>query len=286
MRIYNHAQYVMALMLLQSNQMPIGSDIIETSIRGNNIIKHFFVSDRQYDEDTLVFEFTIKNIIRKLDCDDIKYILGTGNFDNSFTKAYNIFKNIHSKGKLDKLNRLVEYYFRYKMIDRDFKYIKTSNKMDVSIYNSLRELFLDSNMINLEKELSLKYGDDFLKYVRAMLDPNNLPKFEQLADNRFMRIIPLTRVERLNMIPLDIKLFLRNDATISIVPTDRLSDAYSTFESIASVLYTDKEFVRNSIEALTDRCTELNISIDLSKYETNTSEMDRIININCNRGLL
>lgn len=279
MRIYNYAQYVMALMLLQSNQMPIGSDIIETSIRGNSInIRHFFISDRQYTKDTLVFEFTIKNMIRKLDCEEIKYILGTGTFDDCFTKAYNIFKNIHSNNNLDKLNGLVEYYVKHNMIDKDFEYVKTSLKLSVSIYDSLRKLFLDCNLVNLEKELSLKYGDDFLKYIRAMLDPNNFSKFEQLADNKFIHIKPLTRVEQLNMIPPDIVLRIRNNATISIVPTDRPSGVYSTFERIASVLYTDEEFVRTSIEELTDRCNELNISIDLSKYETNKSDMYPKIN--------
>lgn len=169
------------------------------------------------------------------------------------------------------------------MIDKDLEYVKTSAKLSVSIYDSLRKLFLDCNLVNLEKELSLKYGDNFLKYIRAMLDPDNFSKFEQLADNKFIHIKPLTRVEQLNMIPPDIVLFLRNNTTISIVPTDRPSGVYSTFERIATVLYTDEEFVRTSIEDLTDRCNELNISIDLSKYETNKSDMYPKMNTSRNR---
>lgn len=269
---YNDVQYVMALILLHSNYVPsVESGMIEESIRGNNR-KLLFISDRRKN-DPLTFEANSVATLRRLPGEKIRFIIDGvdgGKLFDIFRQAYRIFK--YKKESIGELDRLVAYYIKLCLVDKDIEYTRNIEIRQIehalSLYEIIEDIILPMSSRNIVyEELALIYSENLMKYIAAMSYGENLYKFEKIADGDFIIIDPLTKAEQLNNIAKDIKINFGNGNIISIEPRRIATGSIklSIFRKIAKLENPDVEYVNNSFKELMKKCIESNVSIDISR---------------------
>lgn len=269
---YNDVQYVMALILLHSNYIPsVESGMVEESIRGNNK-KLLFISDRRKNN-PLTFEVTNRSTLRRLPGEKIRFIIDSvdgGKLFDIFRQAYRIFK--YKEESIGELDRLVAYYIKLGLIDKDIEYTRDIEMRQIehalSLYEIIEGIILPMSSRNIVyEELALIYSENLMKYIAAMSYGENLYKFEKIADGDFIIIEPLTKAEQLNNIAKDIKINFGNGNIISIEPRRIATGSIklSIFRKIAKLENPDVEYVNNSFKELMIKCIESDIHIDISR---------------------
>lgn len=270
---YNDLQYILALILLYSNYVPsIESGMIEESIRGNNR-KLLFISDKRKN-DPLTFEVTDRSTLRRLPGEKIRFIIDSvdgGKLFSIFRQAYRIF-NRYKEESVSELDRLVAYYIKLGMIDKDIEYTRDIEMRQIdhalSVYEIIEDIILSMSCRNIVyEELALIYSENLMKYIAAMSYRENLNEFKKVADGDFIIIDPLTKAEQLNNIDQDIKINFGNGNIISIWPRYRVTGSIklSIFRKIANLENPDVDYVNNSFKELMKKCIESDISIDTSR---------------------
>lgn len=269
---YNDLQYILALILLHSNYVPsVESGMIEESIRGNNR-KLLFISDRRKN-DPLTFEANSVATLRRLPGEKIRFIIDSvdgGKLFDIFRQAYRIFK--YKEESIGELDRLVAYYIKLGLIDKDIEYTRDIEIRQIehalSLYEIIEDIILPMSSRNIVyEELALIYSEDLMKYIAAMSYGENLYKFEKIADGDFIIIDPLTKAEQLNNIAKDIKINFGNGNIISIEPRRIATGSIklSIFRKIAKLENPDVEYVNNSFKELLKKCIDSKIYIDISR---------------------
>ena len=270
---YNDLQYVMALILLHSNYIPsIESGMIEESIRGNNR-KLLFISDKRKNK-PLSFEVDSVAPLRKLPGEKIRFIIDSvdgGKLFSIFRQAYSIF-NRYKEESVSELDRLVAYYIKLGMIDKDIEYTRNDDMRRIdhalSLYEIIEDIILPMSCRNIVyEELALIYSENLMKYIAAMSYRENLSEFKKIADGDFIIIDPLTKAEQLNDIVQDIKINFGNGNIISIEPRHRATGSIklSVFRKIAKLENPDVDYVNNSFKEVMIKCIESDIAIDTSR---------------------
>ena len=270
---YNDLQYVMALILLHSNYIPsIESGMIEESIRGNNR-KLLFISDKRKNK-PLSFEVDSVAPLRKLPGEKIRFIIYSvdgGKLFSIFRQAYSIF-NRYKEESVSELDRLVAYYIKLGMIDKDIEYTRNDDMRRIdhalSLYEIIEDIILPMSCRNIVyEELALIYSENLMKYIAAMSYRENLSEFKKIADGDFIIIDPLTKAEQLNDIVQDIKINFGNGNIISIEPRHRATGSIklSVFRKIAKLENPDVDYVNNSFKEVMIKCIESDIAIDTSR---------------------
>ena len=269
---YNDIQYVMALILLHSNYIPsVESGMIEESIRGNNRTL-LFISDKRKN-DPLTFEVTDRSTLRRLPGEKIRFIIDSvdgGKLFRIFRQAYRIIR--YREGSIGELDKLVAYYIKLGLVDKDIEYIREVEMCQIdhalSVYEIIEDIILPMNSRNIVyEELAVIYGENLMKYIAAMSYIENLNEFKKVADGDFIIIDPLTKAEQLNNIDQDIKINFGNGNIISIWPRYRVTGSIklSIFRKIANLENPDVDYVNNSFKELMKKCIESDIFIDTSR---------------------
>lgn len=269
---YNDVQYVMALILLHSNYIPsVESGMVEESIRGNNRTL-LFISDKRKN-DPLTFEVTDRSTLRRLPGEKIRFIIDSvdgGKLFRIFRQAYRIIR--YREGSIGELDKLVAYYIKLGMIDKDIEYTRNDDMRRIdhalSLYEIIEDIILPMSCRNIVyEELALIYSENLMKYIAAMSYRENLSEFKKIADGDFIIIDPLTKAEQLNGIVQDIKINFGNGNIISIEPRHRATGSIklSVFRKIAKLENPDVDYVNNSFKEMMIKCIESNIAIDTSR---------------------
>lgn len=269
---YNDVQYVMALILLHSNYVPsVESGMVEESIRGNNR-KLLFISDKRKNK-PLSFEADSVGTLRRLPGEKVRFIIDSvdgGKLFDFFRQAYRIFK--YKEDDICELDRLVAYYIKLGLIDKDIEYTKDAEMRRIdhalSLYEIIEDIILPMSTRNIFcEELAVIYSENLMKHIAAMSYIENLNKFRKIADGDFIIIEPLTKAELLNNMPQDIKINFGNGNIISIEPRYRATGSIklSVFRKIAKLENPDVEYVNKSFKELMKKCIEADISIDTSR---------------------
>lgn len=269
---YNDVQYILALILLHSNYIPpVESGIIEESIRGNNR-KLLFISDKRKNK-PLSFEAENVGTLRRLPGEKIRFIIdnvGGGKLVDFFRQAYRVFK--YKEDEISELDRLVAYYIKLGLIDKDIEYTRDAEmrrtEHALSLYENIEDIILPMSCKNIVyEELALIYSENLIKYIAAMAYTENLSEFKKIADGDFLIIEPLTKAEQLNCIVQDIKINFGNGNIISIEPGYRATGSIklSIFRKIAKLENPDVEYVNKSFKDLMKKCIESDISINISR---------------------
>lgn len=269
---YNDVQYVMALILLHSNYIPsVESGMVEESIRGNNRTL-LFISDKRKN-DPLTFEVTDRSTLRRLPGEKIRFIIDSvdgGKLFRIFRQAYRIIR--YREGSIGELDRLVAYYIKLGMVDKDIEYTREVEMRQIdhalSLYEIIEDIILPMSCRNIVyEELALIYSENLMKYIAAMSYIENLNEFKKVADGDFIIIDPLTKAEQLNNIDQDIKINFGNGNIISIWPRYRVTGSIklSIFRKIANLENPDVDYVNNSFKEMMIKCIESDIAIDTSR---------------------
>lgn len=269
---YNDVQYVMALILLHSNYIPsVESGMIEESIRGNNRTL-LFISDKRKN-DPLTFGVTDRSTLRRLPGEKIRFIIDSvdgGKLFRIFRQAYRIIR--YREGSIGELDKLVAYYIKLGLIDKDIEYTREFEMRQIdhalSVYEIIEDIILPMNSRNIVyEELAVIYGENLMKYIAAMSYIENLNEFKKVADGDFIIIDPLTKAEQLNHIDQYIKINFGNGNIISIWPRYRVTGSIklSIFRKIANLENPDVDYVNNSFKEMMIKCIESDVSIDTSR---------------------
>ena len=280
---YNDLQYILALILLHSNYVPsVESGMIEESIRGNNR-KLLFISDKRKNK-PLSFEVDIVGTLRRLPGERIRYIIdnvGGGKLFDIFRQAYRVFK--YKEESIGELDRLVAYYIKLGLIDKDIEYTRDAEIRQIehalSLYEIIEDIVLPMSCRNIVyEELALIYSENLMKYIATMTYRENLYKFKKIADGDFISIEPLTKAEQLNNIPQDIKINFGNGNIISIEPRCNVTGSIklNIFRKIAKLENPDIEYVNKSFKELMKKCIESDISIDYISRQVFRENIDVI----------
>lgn len=280
---YNDVQYVMALILLHSNYVPsVESGMIEESIRGNNR-KLLFISDKRKNN-PLCFEADSVDTLRRLPGDKIRFIIDSvdgGKLFDFFRQAYRIFK--YKEDSIGELDRLVAYYIKLGLIDKDIEYTRDAEISQIdhalSLYEIIEDIILPMSCRNIVyEELAVLYSENLMKYIAAMSYRENLYNFKKIADGDFIIIDPLTKAEQLNNISQDIKINFGNGNIISIEPRQRVTGSIklSIFRKIANFDNPDMEYVNNSFKELMKKCIDSDISIEYISRQVFRENIDVI----------
>lgn len=270
---YNDLQYILALILLHSNYIPsVESGMVEESIRGNNR-KLLFISDKRKNK-PLSFEVDIVAPLRQLPGERIRFIIDSvdgGKLFSIFRQAYRIF-NRYKEESVSELDRLVAYYIKLGMIDKDIEYTRNDDMRQIdhalSLYEIIEDIILSMSCRNIVyEELALIYSENLMKYIAAMSYRESLSEFKKIADGDFIIIDPLTKAEQLNGIVQDIKINFGNGNIISIEPRHRATGSIklSVFRKIAKLESPDVDYVNKSFKEMIIKCIESDVSIDISR---------------------